>query len=44
MNSGFQIDTDINRRLTLKQTKQTALIALQQYDVDWNSIHFNPSF
>ena len=40
MNSGFQIDTDINRRLTLKQTKQTALIALQQYDVDWNSIHF----
>ena len=40
MNSGFQIDTDFNRRLTLKQTKQTALIALQQYDIDWNSIHF----
>lgn len=40
MNSGFQMDTDINRRLTLKQTKQAALFALQSYDVDWSSIHF----
>ncbi|GLX68007.1 phosphotransferase enzyme family protein [Paenibacillus glycanilyticus] len=40
MNSGFQMDTDINRRLTLKQTKQAALYALQKYDVDWSSIHF----
>jgi len=40
MNSGFQMDTDINRQLTLKQTKQAALYALQNYDVDWNSIHF----
>ncbi|MCQ6563770.1 phosphotransferase enzyme family protein [Paenibacillus mendelii] len=40
MNSGFQIDTEINRRQTLKQTKQAALIALQEYDTDWSSIHF----
>lgn len=40
MNSGFQMDTDINRRLTLNQTKQAALYALQNYDVDWSLIHF----
>gem|GEM_PF-6984458 len=28
MNSGFQMDTDINRRLTLKQTKQAALCSI----------------
>jgi Ser/Thr protein kinase RdoA (MazF antagonist) len=40
MNNGFRIDTDINRSLTLKQTKQAALNALQEYEVDWSSIHF----
>lgn len=40
MNNGFRIDTDINRSLTLKQTKQAALNALQEYEADWSSIHF----
>ncbi|KRE28211.1 phosphotransferase enzyme family protein [Paenibacillus sp. Soil522] len=40
MNNGFRIDTDINRSLTLKQTKQAALNALQEYDIDWSSIYF----
>lgn len=40
MNSGFRIDTEINRRQTLKQVKQAALTALQEYETDWNSIHF----
>ncbi|WP_127531572.1 phosphotransferase enzyme family protein [Paenibacillus kobensis] len=40
MKSGFQMDTDSNRRLTLKQTKQAALNVLQYYNVEWNEIHF----
>ncbi|QHW30517.1 phosphotransferase [Paenibacillus rhizovicinus] len=40
MNSGFLMDTDRNRQLTLKQTKQAALNALRQYEVDWTAIHF----
>ncbi|MDQ0061379.1 phosphotransferase enzyme family protein [Paenibacillus harenae] len=40
MNTGFRIDTETNRCQTLKQTKQAALIALQEYEVDWSSIHF----
>ncbi|QGQ99188.1 aminoglycoside phosphotransferase [Paenibacillus psychroresistens] len=40
MNNGFRIDTEINRLHTLKQTKQAALNALQEYDAEWNSIHF----
>lgn len=40
MHSGFLMDTESNRRNTLKQTKQAALIALQHYDIDWSSIHF----
>ncbi|WP_219836228.1 phosphotransferase enzyme family protein [Paenibacillus sp. R14(2021)] len=40
MNSGFQMDTDANRRQTLARTKQAALIALQEYEVDWHAIHF----
>lgn len=40
MNSGFRIDTEINRRHTLKQAKQAALIALQEYEAAWSSIHF----
>ncbi|WP_028611382.1 phosphotransferase enzyme family protein [Paenibacillus harenae] len=40
MNTGFRIDTEINRRQTLRQTKQAALNALQKYEADWSSIHF----
>ncbi|XEC95928.1 phosphotransferase enzyme family protein [Paenibacillus tarimensis] len=40
MNSGFMIDTEINRRQTLKQAKEAALNALQRYEADWSSIHF----
>lgn len=40
MNNGFQIDTEINRRQTLKQAKQAALNALREYEADWSSIHF----
>lgn len=40
MNNGFQIDSDINLRFTLKQTKQSALNVLQEYDVDWCCIQF----
>ncbi|MFD2610822.1 phosphotransferase enzyme family protein [Paenibacillus gansuensis] len=40
MKNGFLINTDANRILTLKQTKHAALKALQDYEVDWNSIHF----
>lgn len=40
MNNCFRMDSDINRSLTLKQTKQSALIVLNEYDVDWSSIHF----
>ncbi|MDQ6421648.1 phosphotransferase [Paenibacillus sp. LHD-117] len=36
----FRIDTEINRRQTLKQAKQAALNALQEYEADWSSIHF----
>lgn len=40
MNTGFRVDTEINRCQTLKQTKQAALNALQEYEADWCSIHF----
>jgi Ser/Thr protein kinase RdoA (MazF antagonist) len=40
MNNGFRIDSEINRRHSLKQAKQAALNALQEYEVDWSSIHF----
>lgn len=40
MHKGFQMDTEINRNDTLKQTKQAALHALQKYEIDWTSIHF----
>ncbi|QYR20216.1 phosphotransferase [Paenibacillus sp. sptzw28] len=40
MKSGFQIDSEINRRHTLKQAKEAALNALQEYEADWSSIHF----
>ena len=40
MHIGFQQDSNMNRRLTIKKTKQAALYALQNYDIDWNSIHF----
>lgn len=40
MNKGFQLDNEINRNDTLKQTKQAALHALQKYEIDWSSIHF----
>ncbi|MBD7969560.1 phosphotransferase enzyme family protein [Paenibacillus gallinarum] len=40
MAKGFQMDTEINRNDTLKQTKQAALHALQKYEINWNSIHF----
>lgn len=40
MNSGFRLETDAARRLTLQQTKQAALHALQQYAIDWNAIRF----
>jgi Ser/Thr protein kinase RdoA (MazF antagonist) len=40
MNNGFQMNTEGNRRQTLKQVKQAALHALQEYEIDWNSIHF----
>ncbi|QJD82922.1 phosphotransferase enzyme family protein [Cohnella herbarum] len=40
MNNGFRIDSETNRRHTLKQTKQAALNTLQKYEVDWSSIHF----
>lgn len=40
MNKGFQLDNEINRNDTLKQTKQAALYALQKYEIDWSSIHF----
>ncbi|WP_160031589.1 phosphotransferase enzyme family protein [Paenibacillus sp. An7] len=40
MNKGFQMDTEINRNDTLKQTKQAALYALQKYEINWISIHF----
>lgn len=40
MNSGFLMDTVHNRRNTLRQTKRAALIALQQYELEWDSIHF----
>ncbi|WP_454191290.1 phosphotransferase enzyme family protein [Paenibacillus sp. Marseille-Q7038] len=40
MVNGFQMDTEINRNDTLKQTKQAALRALQKYEINWNSIHF----
>lgn len=40
MNNCFRIDSDINRSLTLMRTKQTALNVLNEYDVDWRSIHF----
>lgn len=40
MQKGFQMDTEINRNYTLKQTKQAALHALLKYEIDWNSIHF----
>ncbi|SDX50565.1 hypothetical protein SAMN05518855_101589 [Paenibacillus sp. CF384] len=37
MHSGFQVDTEISRQLTLKQTKQAALNALLHYDIEWNA-------
>ncbi|MBO9610116.1 MAG: phosphotransferase [Paenibacillaceae bacterium] len=40
MNSGFRMDNEVNRRQTLKQVKQAALIALQEYETDWNAIRF----
>jgi len=40
MNSGFRMDNEVNRRQTLKQVKQAALIALQEYETDWNAIQF----
>lgn len=40
MAKGFQMDTEINRKDTLKQTKQAALYALQKYEINWSSIHF----
>jgi Ser/Thr protein kinase RdoA (MazF antagonist) len=40
MNNGFQINTEVNRRQTLRQVKQAAVLALQEYEIDWNSIHF----
>ncbi|NGZ76553.1 hypothetical protein [Saccharibacillus alkalitolerans] len=40
MDNGFRIDTEDNRRQTLKELKQAALGALAEYEVDWHSIHF----
>lgn len=40
MKSGFLIDTEINRRFTIKQAKQAMFYALQEYEADWSSIHF----
>ncbi|MEK3736456.1 hypothetical protein NYE47_04685 [Paenibacillus sp. FSL H7-0941] len=40
MNNGFQINTEENRLRTLRQVKQAAFHALQEYEIDWNSIHF----
>lgn len=40
MENGFRIDTEINRRQSLKQAKQAALNALQEYEEDWSSVHF----
>lgn len=39
-NSGFPMDSEINRSLTLKLTKQLALNVVQEYEVNWSSIHF----
>ncbi|TLS51708.1 aminoglycoside phosphotransferase [Paenibacillus antri] len=40
MNTGFRVDTDVNRRQTLRQVKQAALKALQEYETEWTSVHF----
>ncbi|MEK3768195.1 phosphotransferase [Paenibacillus sp. FSL R5-0887] len=40
MNNGFRINTEENRHRTLRQVKQAAFHALQEYEIDWNSIHF----
>ncbi|WP_167859508.1 phosphotransferase enzyme family protein [Paenibacillus cymbidii] len=40
MNSGFRMDNEVNRRQSLKQVKQAALMALQEYETDWNAIQF----
>jgi len=40
MQSGFRLDTEENRCLTLKQTKNAALNALQEYEVIWSSVRF----
>lgn len=34
------MNTEVNRRRTLRQVKQAAFQALQEYEIDWNSIHF----
>jgi Ser/Thr protein kinase RdoA (MazF antagonist) len=36
----FQYDTDENRRSLLVRARKVALLALQQYDLEWDSIQF----
>ncbi|MFB9328966.1 phosphotransferase enzyme family protein [Paenibacillus aurantiacus] len=40
MNSGFRIETDADRRQTLKEAKRAALHALRRYDIDWTGLRF----
>lgn len=40
MDRFFQFDTDDNRRSLLTRARNVALLALQQYDLEWERIQF----